>query len=86
MKYELNVKMDNGKVSSKCSCNMEIFGFKIKVKEYEIEGDLNDAVKMFTEILRTSDTTAGLNVIGGVIKALGIKQVLVDDLLRAATE
>ena len=83
MEYELNVKMEKGKVKAKATMDMEFFGFRVRIKDYEIDGDFNDLIKKLTEIIESNEKQGALIVIGNLAKMLGVKKEAIDKLKTA---
>ena len=83
MKYELNVKMEDGMVKSTITADIEMFGFKVKCKEYKIEGDLNETVSMLTDMISKPKPEGALISIENIFKAIGLKKATIDKFKKA---
>ena len=78
MKYELNLVVENGKLTSRWSGNLEVFGLKIKVKEYEVSGDLNEIMTQVSDLIEGDEEAAGWTVVQGITKMIGIRPAIVE--------
>lgn len=86
MEYQANVKISKGKISVKASGDIEFLGFRFKVKEYQVEGDLNDTLNQFSDIISSgSDSLAQQKVAEILAKTLGINKTTLDKLKKALT-
>ena len=83
MKYELNIKMDNGKLHTKTSGEIEFLGIKFKVKEYEIIGDLNETLDKLATLLEGTEKESGIFMLENIAQMLGLKKETVTRLKSA---
>ena len=84
MKYEVNLKMENGKVHSKVSGDMELFGIRFKIKDYEVSGDINETLEIMASIFESNTPEEGGTIILDMItKSLGLKKETVERLKTA---
>lgn len=83
MKYEMTMKIEDGKVSSKWSGNMEIFGLTVKVKEYELSGDLNKMMESLIFFIEGREQDQMFQMASGLCKMFGIKTSLAEKLVDA---
>jgi hypothetical protein len=84
MKYELNLKMENGKIHSKISGDMELFGIRFKIKDYEVSGDINETLEILASIFESTSPEKGAQiVVDMLVKSLGLKEETVTRIKTA---
>jgi len=83
MKYEINLKMENGKIKSVVSADIEILGFKFKIKDQEVEGDINETLELLTKVIEGGEKDLTIFAVEAWTKTLGIKKPIVDKLKTA---
>ena len=74
MIYEANIKVKDGKIDSKVSCEMEFMGMKVKVKDYEFSGDMNKILNEASNLLTKTDEDAGVELINNLLTMVGVKK------------
>ena len=84
MKYELNCTMENGKIHSKVSGDMEVFGIRFKIKDYEVSGDINKVMEHLANIAESETPEKGASIVADLItKSLGLNKETVERLKTA---
>ena len=77
------MEMENGKIKVKSSLEVSVLGFTVKIKDYELSGDINKAVEMVTSIVDGDKGAPEVMAAGYIADVLGIKKETMNKLIKA---